>query len=304
MFVRTNLKCYKGLFGQLPEQLKHSRTGSISTRKRQATSPHPGAKVIQSSPDVVNSRLNGLDENTSMRRASTFPMNSNSPHRQRSSIAYENAVLAHHMPANLDSPYTSSNGTYTPTTSETLGVHTPDSNSGANFNSGPIQQSFDYQHGLDSASLPDLTAMMFPSGDPFAYPNQPMITLEDRQLIKPEPAFGSSSTSANMFSLNSNANGAAPYDLSSSSGSDPQLYGSIPLFMMTGQETPCGLGMQTINPSSQSGADLGMMAMKGGRLTGWSQHTARTGTTPGINLDDLFGEGWKGTWMDQEFGQC
>ena len=128
-----------------------------------------------------------------------------------------------------------------------------------------------------------------------------MITLEDRQFIKSEPGF-SSSTAGDMFNMNPTTTGAGSYDVTSS---DSQLYGAIPSYMMTGQDAT-GLGMQPMNlADSQSRTDVGIMAMNGGGgLTGWPQQTVRTGTTPGLNLDELFGEGWKGGWMEQEFGQC
>lgn len=39
---------------------------------------------------------------------------------------------------------------------------------------------------LTSHGVPDLSAMMFPTSDPFAYPNQPMTTLENSGCVKQE----------------------------------------------------------------------------------------------------------------------
>ncbi|KAK4693164.1 hypothetical protein P7C71_g4185, partial [Lecanoromycetidae sp. Uapishka_2] len=146
------------------------------------------------------------------------------------------------------------------------------------------------QSGFSSHIIPDLSAMMFPSADPFAYPNQPMTTLENRHLIKQENPMDSS-----MYNLVPSNTGDNPYN-----GMDGQIFGGIPSYMMPSQ-TP-GFGMQNMDTTmSMSGADptATTIPIQGNEAVGWPQQQ-RAGGTPGMNLDQLFGEDWGG-WMNQGY---
>ena len=144
-------------------------------------------------------------------------------------------------------------------------------------------------YGMQVNSIPDLSSMMFPSTDPFAYPNQPMTTLENRQSIKQENPMDPN------FITAPNTSGA-PYDNLS--------YGSLP-YMMQSQQL--GLGMQSMNHSMGMGSTnatpttMPMQGSEGGR---WpqQQQQQRPGNTTGVNLDQLFGEDWGG-WMNQGYRQ-
>lgn len=137
--------------------------------------------------------------------------------------------------------------------------------------------------------VPDLSSMMFPSSDPFAYPNQPMTTLENRQSIKQE-----NPVDRGMFSPPTTS--GAPYDNLD--------YGSLP-YMMQSQQL--GFGMQSMNPSmdmSNIDSTPTTMPMQGNEGGGWpqKQQQQRPGGTPGVNIDQLFGEDWGG-WMNQGYRQ-
>ena len=135
--------------------------------------------------------------------------------------------------------------------------------------------------------VPDLSSMMFPSADPFAYPNQPMTALENQQSIKQED-----SVDPNTFG-SSNSSGT-PYDNLS--------YGSLPY--MT-QNQLVGYSMQSMNPGmdmSSAGPTPSTMATQRGGGGGWARQQQRPGSTPDGNLDQLFGEDWGG-WMNQGYRQ-
>lgn len=109
-------------------------------------------------------------------------------------------------------------------------------------------------------NLPDLMPIMFPSGDPFAYPTQPMSTLEDGHFKEDAPRAAqffhdghqATSTSAGLASGGTIATGTPGFDGSqglpsgSSSGgmSGPQLSGAFQRL---------GLQSQAQSPSSRSG---------------------------------------------------
>lgn len=70
---------------------------------------------------------------------------------------------------------------------ESAQLSTPSSPLSQQQQSTPLKHSISFSPLFDNPSrLPDLMPMMFPSDDPFAYPNQPMSTLEDSQF-KQEP---------------------------------------------------------------------------------------------------------------------
>ena len=137
-------------------------------------------------------------------------------------------------------------------------------------------------------AVPDLTAMMFPSADPFAYPNQPMTTLENRHFIKQEDTMDPS-----IYNL-------APTTSSSYDNLNPQMFGAMPAYTLRGQQP--NFGMQDMNlQMGMSNADSAAttMSMQNNDANGWPRAPV---CTPGVNLDQLFGEDWGG-WMNQGYRQ-
>lgn len=90
---------------------------------------------------------------------------------------------------------------------------------------------------------------------------------------------------------------STPYD-----SLEVQTFGPFPPYLMMGQQP---MGMQAMDGSmamngSESSSNL--MSMGGDDL-GWTQQQARTGGTPGVNLDEIFGENWGEGWMTQGYRQ-
>ena len=141
-------------------------------------------------------------------------------------------------------------------------------------------------HGTENNYVPDLSSMMFPSADPFAYPNQPMTTLENRQPIKQENPVDPS-----IFGP-PNSSGAPYNNLS---------YGSLP-YMMQNQQL--GYGMQNMDAMSNTEPTSTTMPPQRNEGGGWAQQQQqqRSGGTTGMNYDQLFGEDWGG-WMNQGYRQ-
>ena len=167
-------------------------------------------------------------------------------------------------------------------------VHSP-------LQSSPQQMNFDPQ--LNNAHLPDLTAMMFPSADPFAYPNQPMSALEDGPF-KQDPNGMSFPGSNNMFYPNGTSSSSISYE-----NLAMPMFGSLPPFLMQqGQSSLSGPmengHFQPVDPS-QSG-DPGSLTTD----QSYWQHMGRQGKAPGVNLDEIFGnEDWSAGWMSRGFPQ-
>ena len=135
-----------------------------------------------------------------------------------------------------------------PSSSEQAGMMTPDSSVSGGISFPSSQPSFNTQHGFpNSGGLPDLSAMMFPSNDPFAYPNQPMTTLENGQFTKQEN-YNPNDSNRNSF-YNSNPNSNSPYE-----SPEVQLFGPLPPYLMGAHHPGVlhGLGTQM----DMSGAGL------------------------------------------------
>lgn len=253
-------------------------------KKRQAPSqlnlaqPH----LTQSVPDVRSNPKGSGSGGNVVRRAKTSPTGQDS-WGKRSSVSKDASTTRHPMAQGFDSSYSRlSLDQYNSPTTGSAGMQTPESST----NSLPPQ--YNFPTNLSGHGVPDLSAMMFPSADPFAYPNQPMTTLENRQSVKEEV------TSPNMYNLGSPSTTNPPYD----SNLDAQIFGGMtPFGMMQTQQS--GFGLQNMPPMSVNGTGPSQNAMAHDS-GGWPQQ--RVGGTPGINLDQLFGEDWGG-WMNQGYRQ-
>jgi hypothetical protein len=203
-------------------------------------------------------------------RAATFPVQTQAPVSgvPRSSLdekPFQLNTLSH---PNLRQSY---HELLSPTDLSASG--TPDSSSTTNSLHGS-------QYSLPPVNkngLPDLSAMMFPSADPFAYPNQPMIELDN---VKQENFGGldNSSQAPSMYIPNNN-NGLGMYD-----DLEGQLFGPIPPYLMQGQQQFDMSDHMDVTNNTMSGTNPQSMHF-------------HTGLTPGteMNFEGIFsgdGEEW------------
>ena len=139
-----------------------------------------------------------------------------------------------------------------------------------------------------SSNLPDLTEIMFPSPDPFAYPNQPMMTLENQKIFHPEPT--------NPFNTCDR-----PASTTGWHGAiDSQIFTPLPPYMM--QFPQHGLEFDSMGTLMQNStaADSNVMAINGAGGAwppGQMQMSSRHVGTP-TNDKHPFGPGWIG----QQYG--
>ncbi|KUJ21154.1 uncharacterized protein LY89DRAFT_665606 [Mollisia scopiformis] len=266
----------KGLFERLPGRLKDSRPGSaVPKKKRSAPSPAMAPQAGNGSPDVSQIGPGGLP------RATTFPVPSplQTSNLQRSSLDENRFPINTLSNPNLRQSYMS------PTDLSAVG--TPDSSSTNNSipQRFPIQQS---QFGINTA-VPDLSAMMFPSADPFAYPNQAMAAFDN--MKQENIGLMNNSQIPPMYLSNGNPTPTSGRyeDL------EGQLFGPLPPYLSQGQ--------QNYDLNSHLGAASGMM---GGLSQDMNYHT---GITPSHemagNFDGFFsgdGDNWSNSLADQRFG--
>ena len=248
---------------------------------------------------MIKQSQSDSENSGSIQRASTFPSHPTIPSWKRASVPQASSKAHQQTNPGLDTSYgRESLDDYTPSNSDNMGPRTPDSTSsgGVTFSSaGPTN--FGFQQTLGGTRLPDLSAMMFTSADPFAYPNQPMTTLENRQAAKRENSYSPrNANNPHMYATTPTSN-STPYD-----SLEVQTFGPFPPYLMMGHQA---MGMPAMSgPMDIGGIETGgnLMSM-GGDDGAWAQQQGRTGGTPGVNLDEIFGEEWSGGWMNPGFRQ-
>lgn len=146
--------------------------------------------------------------------------------------------------------------------------------------------------------MPDLSAMMFPSEDPFEYPNQPMTTLENRAYVKQE----------GMDPMQYPMQGPPSADLPfhRQQNLEVPMYGGLGPFMVPeGQQDFRNMSMNGPMPQMGGGNDnaghnSNPMTMPPGQE--WPVPPGQQQGPREPNFDQLFGEDWGG-WMDQGYRQ-
>jgi len=153
-----------------------------------------------------------------------------------------------------------------------------------------------YYAPFGGAGLGDLSAMMFPSADPFAYPNQAMLSYDSRHGQQGKTSEGQGQGQAGYLPSNApDSMGAQNMFLSSNVGGggggggvnlgydslEGQIFGPMAPYLVT-QEGGMGMGMEMgMDLSGVTGLDPGM----GGG-----------GLTPGAGYEDMFGGEYFGKW--------
>ncbi|QSZ34893.1 hypothetical protein DSL72_007754 [Monilinia vaccinii-corymbosi] len=281
----------KPLFEQLPEKLKSHPFSAPSNKKRSAPASVP-ASTHQSSPELARPNSS---HTTPTPRATAFPQIPSPPHTSR--------LLMHNLDTHLQIN-TSSNPNLRQGfqdlvfSSDLSNSGTPDS---AVSTSHSIPQYGTQSQFNASNSIPYLTGLMFPSTDPFAYPNQPMMEFD--ALNSKQENVIDTNQAQHMFlgargAGNGNVNGSANgiYD-----DLEGQLFGPLPPYMIQGQQ---GFDMSGAGPGGGGGVggNGGMMqganaSSGGGGGAGFNPQNL-VYNTGGVSLDGIFddvGTGPRGT---------
>lgn len=164
-------------------------------------------------------------------------------------------------------------------------------------------------------NLPDMKRVMFPSDNPFAYPNQPISTLEAQHFITADQQSAySSPASSSMYNIGSSGVQQPPAIPFENVGM-PAFGGAFGIpqrYVQQGPQVnvPMTSASDFERPSQIEGAgDVTAVNFPAGEGY-WAQldrmNGGRTGLTPGINvnMDELFGgEGWGSVWNHQSFAR-
>lgn len=238
------LHVIQSLFEKLPGHLKRRSMEIVKPKKRAAPSEPPVSTQVRSSPDLHNSLHKASPSPSQAQRTSTFPANMSGtclPTHPAGSFGSPRYVPGPGLdPSNFRRSF---HELISPAMS---GTGTPDSSSTANSMQTPFGSAYPpsttTQAFMGNTNMPDMGAMMFPSADPFAYPNQAMAEFDQRlqsQQQKPKVNAGLHDTSANrnsttlpdMFMNNGNENVNPSYD-----NLQGQLFGPLPPYLMQGQQ--------------------------------------------------------------------
>lgn len=279
----------KGLFKQLPERLKGVGVTAPPPKKRQANSQHPFSEVrsTSSDPERMSTPIIPKSNATQPKHPSTSPR-SNVRARKRASLPHDSTIFRRRPRSGIETDLRRiANEMYSPSHVDGTGLQTPESAIGQSRSS--ISNTFSSVSPIMASNrFPDVSAMMFPSTDPFAYPNQPMTTLENRNLIKSEDGYD-----LNMYDL---ALGRALDNLNA------PIYGPLPPYLMQGQQP--GAELQSASPPLDPNyliTDPNLMAMNDGSDV-WPRQLGRNGETQGMELNQVLGENWNSGWMNQGYG--
>ena len=173
------------LFKTLPELLKNRQSS-----KPQVNLKRPAPSSTAAQPEPVQT----MPTQTLPHRSSTFPMQMlsqpggpNTHRRQQKSMdntqAFNTPTDNGTQPAWLASP--------PELLTETMATPEPTSQTSSFANQEPTSLAWSQQFN-NTHNLPDLMPIMFPSDDPFAYPTQPMSTLEHDHFRNDQTGMGPS----------------------------------------------------------------------------------------------------------------
>ncbi|KAL8717952.1 MAG: hypothetical protein Q9225_004859 [Loekoesia sp. 1 TL-2023] len=266
----------KDLFDQLPEAVKIGRLNSVSQKKRSAPTENSTQPKTEK-PSNVEASKSSVQSPTEYSSTSSGPED---PDWKLAFRTYKNPTVLGRPQSNFEPiPTGDSRQTFPNPLPNTVGLAHNTMATGS-VPSSATQSTFSTPNTTVINGFPDLTPMMFPSNDPFAYPNQPMTTFENLQDNNQNQPInlqmfndGSNSESGNNFS--------APF------------YASMPAYpIQQGTQRSPGMGANQVDGETQ--------AFDGSQ--GWTAQPQAGFGGPGT-WDAMFGEDWSGGWTDHGYRQ-
>lgn len=267
----------EGIFKALPAWAREGRANPAPSRKRRQSSNHGPPQSTRSHPDIsVTAKEAPPPQPGSVQRASTFPNHSTVP----TASAFDQRMS---FPT---SSISSGSGPYTPAS--------PSFNQ-QSLVSGPVETNspsnmLPYNLAMDmtNPNLPDLSAMMFPSAEPFTYPNQPLTTFENNQFAKDPNIFNDFGDSKVPVMMPGQNTGPEADIL------EAQFY-PLPPYMMQQpqqqrqQQQQQQQGRWDMGLMQQQQAQMANMRQVSGGWPGQQQGIAQGTGFPNFNLNDMFG---------------
>lgn len=252
------------MFEQLPESIRQGGELIESKKRRQGSSP----QSLAARPNFLKQ-----EDFMGLRRASTFP--ESVPDGKRTAHGHPLPISQAHL-ANLGlDPAYSSPSPSNPDFFDAMPGLTPTSSNAslagfgmgpahnlqqrASFPPTPLVSSFTDPSNLN-IPISDISTMMFPSGDPLAYPNQPMTTFENRQPQafdrNNSPVLGGVPHHMSGVDIKPHPAMYAPTSIPTGPGrrltdNEVQLFGPMPMYTMQNGQLQRGFPPQSGSPSVQ-----------------------------------------------------
>lgn len=295
--IRMELTLPQKLFAELPEKMRE-RSSSLqapvpASRKR----PQPASEGVGIQGNFSSPNIKPIIDHGEIQgpiRARTFPHGLLGGANKRNSMPSSGISLSNNIG--------DINGLQQLAPQGPINYGTPSSTG-----SGQAPALFTQQ--LGDPNVPDLRAVMFPSDNPFAYPNQPMSTLEGTQYMSPEEQENfSAGTSEAEYHITNQMNAQMPPDLSFNDLNNSVYAGNLAHQYHNSRDFSGPIAGATNFSLSSVEDTMGMNGMANTQEEFWSQinkQGTRTGLTPGaVNLDELFGgDGWTNVWNEQSFSR-
>ncbi|KAL8943857.1 MAG: hypothetical protein Q9211_000824 [Gyalolechia sp. 1 TL-2023] len=263
------------LFEHLPEAAKLGRLNTTPQKKRSEPMKDLAQANTDKTPNMAarKSILRSPTEWTSPSYATE------DADRIPSSRAYDSPKVPRHNISNMEQV---SIGTpqqaFSSSPQDTSGFQTS-SMIARSVPSSSIGPTYSPPNTTGMSGFPDITTMMFPSNDPFAYPNQPMTTLENLQGSNRDLSFAPQLIT-DRANHESYSNPSAP------------VYGPLPAYTLQDMR------------STSARMDDGSRGFDDGQ--GWAgQHPQGRFAAPPArsDWDTIFGEDWSGGWTDPGYTQ-
>jgi hypothetical protein len=296
-YANVDLIWLQSLFDELPEKLKERRgviQPSPSGKKRSAATIE-SATLNSNNRSTPNIAIPGRDKGQSSVRARTLPQDFLAKIAKRNSMPNEVPTQpSFPMPADIAG---------SPTNSQLMSLNSP-------AIASPLSQQFEFTPQMAHSQIPDLKNVMFPGDNPFAYPNQPISTLEssnpqyygesnsNEASVMGTPASHMSGQSneaqrqyemANLQRMYEGSPHLSPYGGPGRSYGAGSYGGSMPNYGGPIQRYGANIQGQGAPEDYWNSVSKGNMA-------------SRTGFTPGggVNLEELFGgDTWGNIWEQQ-----
>jgi hypothetical protein len=271
----------KSLFDQLPDRLKEGRNMAAQPKKKRSA-PSSNPRGAQSSPELAQPTPRSTLGVGMLPRATTFPVPTTI---QTGDLQRDTAEGKRFQTNTLSNPNLrqSFHEIMSPTDLSSTG--TPDSSTTANSLQQP---SYPHQQPYNiSTAIPDLNAIMFPSADPFAYPNQALMEFDN---VKQENVGVANGPQEQQMYLSNGANGPSLYD-----DLEGQLFGPLPPYLMQGQPAYDLQGQMDTTNSMLGGLNPQEMIYQ----SGLTPNGEMTGNFDGIFSGD--GDEWSSILTDQRY---
>lgn len=214
-------------------------TAVVQPQKKRAAPSPAKSRDTQSSPEVAQRTPGSAPVIGMLPRATTFPV----PAPIQTGNLQRASIDGNRFQTNtLSNPNLRQSFQELMSPADLSSTGTPDSTTAANS----LQQSpFPQQPFHINTAIPDLNAMMFPSADPFAYPNQPLMEFDN---VKQENVGMRNGPQGQRMYLSNGVNGPGPYD-----DLEGQLFGPLPPYLMQGQPNYDLQGQMDPSSSMMSG---------------------------------------------------